>query len=64
VQRLMGGLNPTGLNPGGHGLDALAIAGQQQPSAVAAKRGEAIGVAEGCAERLDIRMEARFTAAR
>jgi hypothetical protein len=36
VERLMGGLNPRGLEPCRHGLDALALARQDQPGAVGA----------------------------
>ena len=54
VQRFMGGLDPSGLDPSRHRLDALALAGQQQARAVAPNRGEAVSMAEGCAKRLDI----------
>jgi hypothetical protein len=64
VQRLTGGLDPTGLDPGGHGLDAFAVPWQQQTGAVVAKRGEAVSMAESRAKRLDIGSEPRFTAAR
>jgi hypothetical protein len=60
----MGGLNPTGLDPGGHGLDALALAGQQQAGAGAAQWGDAVSMAEGRAKRLDIGSKPRFTAVR
>ena len=64
VQRLMSGLDPTRLDPGGDGLDALAVARQQQAGAVVAKRDDAVSMAESRAKRLDIGSEARFTIAR
>jgi hypothetical protein len=43
-----------GLEPGRHPLDALAIARQQHSGAVAARRGDAVRMAKGCAKCLDI----------
>jgi hypothetical protein len=60
----MSGLDPTGLDAGGHGLDALALARQQQAGAVVAKRGDAVSMAESRAKCLDIGREPRFTVAR
>jgi hypothetical protein len=54
VQRLMGGLDPPRLDARGHRLNALALARQQQACAVAPSRGDAVGMAEGRAKRLDI----------
>jgi hypothetical protein len=64
VQRLMGGLDPTGLDPGGYRLDAFAVPWQQQAGAVVAKRGDAVSMAESRGKCLDIGGEARFTVAR
>jgi hypothetical protein len=50
VPRLVRRLDPAGLEPGRHRLDALAIARQQHSGAVAASRGDAVGMAKGCAK--------------
>jgi transposase len=56
--------DPAGFDPGGHGLDTLAIAGQQQAGAVAAKWRDAVGMTKRGAECLDIGGKPRFTAVR
>jgi hypothetical protein len=60
----MSGLDPTRLNAGGHGRNALAVAGQQQARAGVAKRDDAVGKGESHAKRLAILREARFAIAR
>ena len=60
----MGSLDPSGLNPGGYRLDALALARQQQAGAVAPGRRNAVGMAESRAQRLDIALKPRFTVVR
>jgi hypothetical protein len=60
----MSGLDPSGLNPGRHRLDALALARQQQASAVAPSRGDAVSMAQRRTKRLDKGCKPRFTAVR
>ena len=51
----MGGLEPAGLDPGYHRLEALAVTRQQQASAAAPNRGDAVGVPDRIAERLNVK---------
>ena len=61
VQRLVGRLHPTGINPRRHGLDALALARQDQPGAVGFERRHTIGMAECSGQTLDIARKAHLT---
>jgi hypothetical protein len=63
VQRLVGGLDPPGLNPRSHGLDALALARQQQAGAIPPGRADAVGMTESRAQRLDIAFKPQLTIA-
>ena len=54
VQRLMSRLDPAGLDPDRHRLDALALARQQQASAVAPNRGDAVSMPERGTNRFDM----------
>jgi hypothetical protein len=57
-------LDPAGLDPGCHRLDALAVAWQQQAGAVAPSWGDAVGMAERRTKRIDIGCKPRFTVVR
>jgi len=54
VQRLVRGADLLGVDPGRHGLDTLALAGQDQTTAVGAERRLAIGMRQGAAHRSDV----------
>ena len=54
MQRLMGRLNALRSDAGGHRLDTLALAGQQQPRAVGVHRFAPIGMAEHARNRFHI----------
>jgi hypothetical protein len=54
VQGLVRRLNASGLDPGRYRLDALAVAWQQQPSAIPPNRSDAVGMSKRVTECLDI----------
>jgi hypothetical protein len=64
VQRLMLGTNLSRRHTRGHRLDALPLARQQQPGAILQKRPAPIGVADGLAQMLDVRMKTQRHAIR
>ena len=60
VQRLVGGLHATWLDPRGDRFDALARAGEDQPRAVGLQRCGTIGMAEHLRQAFDIGCKARL----
>ncbi len=62
VQRLMSRLHPAGRHPGGYGLDALALARQQQAGAVGPERRHPVSVPQGASQCLDIESKPCFAA--
>ncbi len=57
MQGLVRGLHPVRRQPGGHRLDALALARQQQPGAVGVERRPAVGVAERGGQGVEVGLE-------
>ena len=55
MQGLMGGADAAGIHPRRHRLDALALARQDQASAIGAKWAGAVGVPQSQSQALDIR---------
>jgi hypothetical protein len=60
MQRLVHPSNIVGSEPGGHGLDTLPFAGQQQAGAIVPQRRVTIGMPCGFGQALDICRKALF----
>ena len=61
MQGLVGCLDMARIEAGGHRLDTLALAGQQQAGAIAAQRIDPVGVADHLGKSAYVSLEPDFT---